>query len=42
MIEETPSTVISEKLRNKMGNAAIKAAKVAGYTSLRNSRIFSR
>lgn len=33
VIEETPSTVIDEKLRNKMGNSAIKAAKVAGYTS---------
>lgn len=42
IIEETPSTAIDEKIRNKMGNAAIKAAKTAGYTSLRNSRIFSR
>lgn len=42
IIEETPSTAIDEKLRNKMGEAAVKAAKVAGYTSLRNSRIFSR
>ena len=33
IIEETPSTAIDEKLRNKMGNAAIKAAKAAGYTS---------
>lgn len=33
VIEETPSTAIDEKLRNKMGEAAIKAAKVAGYTS---------
>ena len=33
IIEETPSTEIDEKLRNKMGNAAIKAAKIAGYTS---------
>ena len=33
IIEETPSTAIDEKLRNKMGNAAVKAAKVAGYTS---------
>ena len=32
IIEETPSTII-DKLRNKMGNAAIKAAKAAGYTS---------
>ena len=33
IIEETPSTAIDEKLRNKMGEAAVKAAKVAGYTS---------
>ena len=33
IIEETPSTIIDDKLRNKMGNAAIKAAKTAGYTS---------
>jgi acetyl-CoA carboxylase biotin carboxylase subunit len=33
MIEETPSTIIDDKLRNKMGSAAVKAAKVAGYTS---------
>lgn len=33
VIEETPSTAIDEKLRNKMGEAAIKAAKTAGYTS---------
>ncbi len=33
IIEETPSTAIDEKTRNKMGNSAIKAAKVAGYTS---------
>ncbi len=37
IIEETPSTAIDEKLRNKKGEAAVKAAKVAGYTSLRNS-----
>lgn len=37
IIEETPSTAIDEKLRDKMGEAAVKAAKVAGYTSLRNS-----
>lgn len=42
IIEETPSTAIDEKLRNKMGEAAVKAARVAGYTSLRNSWIFSR
>ena len=34
VIEETPSTAIDEKIRNKMGNAAIKAAKTAGYTSI--------
>lgn len=33
IIEETPSTAIDEKLRNKMGAAAVKAAKIAGYTS---------
>ncbi len=33
MIEETPSTAIDDKLRNKMGNAAVKAAKATGYSS---------
>ncbi len=33
MIEETPSTAIDDKLRNKMGEAAVKAAKIAGYTN---------
>lgn len=33
VIEETPSTAINEKLRNKMGEAAIKAAKASGYSS---------
>lgn len=33
VIEETPSTAIDEKLRQKMGEAAIKAAKASGYTS---------
>lgn len=33
VVEETPSTAIDEKLRNKMGEASIKAAKAAGYTS---------
>jgi acetyl-CoA carboxylase biotin carboxylase subunit len=33
VIEETPSIAIDEKLRNKMGEAAIKAAKASGYTS---------
>ncbi len=33
VIEETPSTIINEKLRNKMGNAAIKVAKAVNYTS---------
>ena len=33
VVEETPSTAIDDKLRNKMGEAAIKAAKAAGYTS---------
>lgn len=34
IIEETPSSIVDEKLRNKMGLVAIKAAKAAGYTSL--------
>ena len=33
IIEETPSTAIDEKIRNKMGTAAVKATKIAGYTS---------
>ena len=33
VLEETPSTAVDEKLRNKMGEAAIKAAKVAGYSN---------
>ena len=33
VIEETPSPVVDEKLRNKMGNIAVKIAKLAGYTS---------
>ena len=33
VIEETPSTAVDDKLRKKMGDAAVKAAKVAGYTS---------
>ena len=33
IIEETPSTAIDDKLRVKMGEAAIKAAKKVGYTS---------
>ncbi len=32
-VEETPSTVVNDELRNKMGEAAVKAAKAAGYTS---------
>ena len=34
IIEETPSPVIDEKLRNKMGETAVKVAKVAKYSSL--------
>ncbi len=41
IVEETPSTIIDEKLRNKMGNVAIKAAKSSRIYQLRNSRIFS-
>lgn len=33
VIEETPSTIVDDKLRKKMGEAAVKAAKIAGYTS---------
>ena len=33
IIEETPSNAIDDKLREKMGEAAIKAAKKVGYTS---------
>jgi len=33
IIEETPSTIVDDKLRNKMGSIAIKAAKAVGYTS---------
>ncbi len=33
IMEETPSTAIDEKLRNKIGMTAVKAAKTAGYTS---------
>ena len=33
VIEETPSTIVDEKLREKMGNVAKKVAKAANYTS---------
>ena len=33
IIEETPSTIVDEKLRNKMGETAIKVAKTFGYTN---------
>jgi len=33
MIEEAPSAVLSSKLRKKMGEAAVKAAKAAGYVN---------
>ena len=33
LIEESPSPALSEKLRSKMGQAAVKAAKAAGYTN---------
>lgn len=33
MIEEAPSTVLSEELRRKMGEAAVKAAKAADYVN---------
>lgn len=34
ILEETPSPIIDEKLRTKMGETAIKVAKAAGYTSV--------
>ena len=33
MIEESPSVAVSEKLRNQMGKAAVKAAKAAHYVN---------
>ena len=33
VIEESPSTVVDEEMRNKMGEAAIKAARASGYIS---------
>ena len=33
LIEESPSPALSSKLREKIGNAAVKAAKAANYTS---------
>ncbi len=33
LIEESPSPALNSKLREKMGNAAVKAAKAAGYTN---------
>ena len=33
LLEETPSPAVSPKLREKLGNAAVKAAKAAKYTS---------
>ena len=33
VIEEAPSTALDEDLRKRMGEAAVKAAKAAGYTS---------
>ncbi len=33
MIEESPSSAVSEALREKMGKAAVQAAKAAGYTN---------
>ena len=34
ILEETPSSVIDDKLRARMGECAIKVAKAAGYTSV--------
>ena len=33
LIEESPSPALSEEMRSKMGQAAVKAAKAAGYTN---------
>ncbi len=33
VIEESPSNVIDNKLRHKLGEAAVKVAKIAGYTN---------
>ncbi len=33
LIEESPSTVMTEELRNKMGDIAVKAVKASGYTN---------
>ncbi len=33
IIEETPSPVMTDKLRKKMGDAAVRAAKAVGYTN---------
>lgn len=33
MIEEAPSVALSQELREKMGNAAVRAAKAAGYVN---------
>ena len=33
LIEESPSPALTDKLRRKMGKAAVKAAKAAGYTN---------
>ncbi|NLL00884.1 MAG: acetyl-CoA carboxylase biotin carboxylase subunit [Clostridiales bacterium] len=33
LMEESPCTVISEELRTRMGNAAVKAAKATGYVN---------
>lgn len=33
LLEEAPSSILSEELREKMGNAAVNAAKAVGYTN---------
>ncbi len=33
LLEESPAMALDDELRGKMGNAAVKAAKVAGYTN---------
>ena len=39
MIEESPSIAISDELRKKMGDAAVRAAKAAGYVNAGTHRV---
>ena len=40
MIEESPSAAVSPELREKMGHAAVTAAKAAGYVNAERSNFF--